>query len=90
MNITYTTCDVCASNLKLDGKVDVWSLGCLLYALIYGHTPFENEREGFMKLLAIAGDVRFRGGVTITDETRAIITSAVSGITPPQSPNSCP
>lgn len=31
------------SELNIDGKVDVWSLGCLLYALMYGSSPFEVE-----------------------------------------------
>ena len=28
---------------NVDGKVDVWSCGCLLYALMYGTSPFEME-----------------------------------------------
>jgi serine/threonine kinase 16 len=28
----------------LDEKVDVWSLGCTLFALAYSHSPFENTQ----------------------------------------------
>lgn len=34
----------------LDGKVDVWSLGCTMYCLAFGNSPFENSKEGVLKL----------------------------------------
>ena len=30
----------------LDARVDVWSLGCVLFAMIYGYSPFECEIRG--------------------------------------------
>merc|ERR1712093_788394 len=42
----------------LDEKVDIWSLGCTLYALAYGHSPF--EVEGSSVVLAVRnGQYRF-------------------------------
>lgn len=35
-----------ASDAVLDQRTDVWSLGCLLYALRYGFSPFECEFIG--------------------------------------------
>lgn len=29
--------------MKLDSRTDVWSLGCLLYCLWFGHSPYEME-----------------------------------------------
>jgi len=32
------------TGVTLDEKVDVWSLGCTLFALAYSHSPFENTQ----------------------------------------------
>ncbi|KAI0077044.1 Pkinase-domain-containing protein [Panus rudis PR-1116 ss-1] len=32
------------TGVTLDEKVDIWSLGCTLYALAYSHSPFENTQ----------------------------------------------
>lgn len=35
-----------SSDAVLDSRTDVWSLGCLLYALRFGYSPFECELVG--------------------------------------------
>ncbi|KAJ8591753.1 other/NAK protein kinase [Rhizopogon salebrosus TDB-379] len=32
------------TGIALDEKVDIWSLGCTLFALAYSHSPFENTQ----------------------------------------------
>lgn len=32
------------TGIDLDEKVDIWSLGCTLFALAYSHSPFENTQ----------------------------------------------
>jgi len=39
---------------NVDGKVDVWSCGCLLYSIMYGTSPFEmdfRQQDGSVKIV---------------------------------------
>lgn len=41
------------SSLKISPKGDVWSLGCILYCMTYGKTPFQSITNQIAKLHAI-------------------------------------
>ncbi|KAF3932491.1 hypothetical protein ABW19_dt0208438 [Dactylella cylindrospora] len=46
----------------IDTKVDIWSLGCVLFALIHHHSPFELSTElggGSLALAISSGDWKF-------------------------------
>ena len=46
----------------IDAKVDIWSLGCTLYACLVGKSPFEarsDETGGSLSLCIMGGDWRF-------------------------------
>ncbi len=43
----------------VDGRVDTWSLGCCLFALAFGHSPFESPTEGVQKLAILSGKFNF-------------------------------
>lgn len=46
----------------IDTKVDVWSLGCTLYACLVGKSPFEmrsDETGGSLSICVLSGDWRF-------------------------------
>ncbi len=48
------------SRCSIDERTDVWSLGCLLYFLMYGCSPFEKVRLTCWHLLV---DLAFCGSI---------------------------
>jgi serine/threonine kinase 16 len=40
---------------SIDERVDTWGLGCTLYCLAFGHSPFETAKEGVLRLAILNG-----------------------------------
>lgn len=70
------------SRCNIDERTDVWSLGCLLYALCYFHSPYDAvyERGDSVALAVQSGskNVRFPANSSYSQGIRDMVTSMLS------------
>ncbi|CRG92123.1 serine/threonine kinase 16 [Talaromyces islandicus] len=66
----------------IDTKVDIWSLGCTLYACLVGKSPFEARSEetgGSLSMCVLGGDWRFPDETSTTAKGKARVNTQNGG-----------
>ena len=55
----------CVTGSTVTEKVDIWSLGCVVYALLYGNSPFETSHteSGSIAMAVLNGHYDLPSGV---------------------------
>ncbi len=46
----------------IDERVDVWGLGCTMFCMAFGYSPFETPKEGLSKLAILNANYKFPNG----------------------------
>ncbi|KAE8537969.1 hypothetical protein D1P53_006036 [Cryptococcus gattii VGV] len=71
------------TNKTLNEKCDIWSLGCTLYAVAYGHSPFEVDGQS---IAMAVGSGRYRHGTGYSQDFVQLIDSMLV-VDPEQRPD---
>ena len=70
------------TNTELTEAVDIWSLGCTLYAMAYHHSPFETpqtvEQGGSMAMAVLNGAYKFPDGDQYSEAMRQVIRACLA------------
>ncbi|KDN40698.1 Pkinase-domain-containing protein [Tilletiaria anomala UBC 951] len=67
---------------EITEAVDIWALGCTLFAMAYHHSPFETpqtlEQGGSLALAVLNGKYKFPDGDQYSEATRQIVRSCLA------------
>lgn len=68
------------TNSRIDELVDIWSLGCIMYALLYLHSPFETAQteQGSIALAVMNAQYKFPPKDSYSTEIKSLIEACLT------------
>lgn len=60
-------------NAETAASMDIWAIGCMYYAMLFGHLPFWGETEEEFIDKIISAPVKFDADVVISNECKDIL-----------------
>jgi eukaryotic-like serine/threonine-protein kinase len=76
----YMSPEQCQGSVHLDGRSDLYSLGCILYAMLTGTPPFPREGDGVVLIAHLHDKVPplEEHGVTVSPDLEAVLMKALA------------
>ena len=76
----YMSPEQCRGSVHLDGRSDLYSLGCILYAMLTGTPPFPREGDGIVLIAHLQDPVPplEEHGVVVPPELEAVLMKALA------------
>lgn len=72
-SIAYMPPETLKSQSETSPAIDVWAIGVMMYAMLYGHLPFWGETEEEFIDKIINAPLKFDADVPITAECKDLI-----------------
>jgi len=67
------------ANAKITEAIDIWALGCILFALMFNHSPFETAyKTGNVGLAALSGNYTFPENNKYSEELKQTVVRLLS------------
>ena len=72
-SIAYMCPEVLKGDSETSPMIDVWAIGCMFYAMLYGHLPFWGDTEEEFVNKIINAPLKFDVDVPVTKEAKDIL-----------------
>lgn len=60
-------------NMIASPGMDIWSVGCILYALVVGNLPFQDKNDDKLIKKIIEGEIQYPKGIKLSPEVSDLI-----------------